>query len=116
MKTALTDYDDIVYIPEDYEYRDNVLICRKYRNVASLARCDAAIFISGRWGTLNEFSIAFDIGKILGLYTGEGKFSKVANSLVDLFQKQSKSIILCNDDPIESVNQIGSKIEQIVCP
>ena len=65
--TLLSYYDELVLIPTDYKHQKNRSVCLKYRNVSSVADCDATIFISGRWGTLNEFAIAFDMGKVIGV-------------------------------------------------
>ena len=38
-------YDRLVCIPKEYQYQDRLPVCKKYRNVSSLAFCDAAINI-----------------------------------------------------------------------
>ncbi len=92
-------YDRLVCIPKEYQYQDRLPVCKKYRNVSSLAFCDAAIFISGRWGTLNEFAIAYDLGKVMGVLSGIGKFSSQAKFLVDYFDKESPARIIYKNDP-----------------
>ena len=99
MGTSPNDYDDLQYIPEDYPYRHSPTICKKYRNVSSVAACDIALFISGRWGTLNEFSIAYDTEKIMGVLTGVGKFSTQVHSLMTLFNKSSNASVVYHDQP-----------------
>ena len=111
MSTSPDHYDELVLIPQGYEHANNILVCRKYRNVASVARCDAAIFISGRWGTLNEFSIAFDMGKKMGVYTGGGKFSSKVKSLMDYFSKPSSAQIVYHEDPVSLVDSLISSLE-----
>lgn len=99
LETSPDDFTQLITIPEDYPYKHDMLICKKYRNVSSVAMTDIALFISGRWGTLNEFSIAFDTGKIMGLLTSYGKFSSQALSLVTFFEKKTTGVILTNSDP-----------------
>src|SRR3990167_7347062 len=65
-------YSKIFYIPKLFEFKDNIMVQRKYRNVISTANCDAGIIISGRWGSLNEFTNLIDYGKIIGVLTGTG--------------------------------------------
>ena len=101
MGTAPSFYDELELIPEDYKHKKDINICRKYRNVSSVSDCDICIFISGRWGTLNEFSIAHDMGKIIGVLTGQGKFSSQVKSLLDFFGKSTTAQISFNDDPAE---------------
>ncbi len=115
MDTSPTYYDELVCIPEDYLYKESPVICKKYRNVSSVAACDAAIFISGRWGTLNEFSIAFDTGKVIGVLTGIGKFASQAEQLVTFFNKTSSAHIIYQSDPdvlLEEVVRIADERRQ----
>lgn len=49
-------YAKVFYIPKDFASQYDLQVCRKYRNVTSTANCDAGIIISGRWGTMNEFT------------------------------------------------------------
>jgi predicted Rossmann-fold nucleotide-binding protein len=106
LKTPLTCYDELVLIPESYKHRDNLSICLKYRNVSSVADCDAAIFISGRWGTLNEFAITYDAGKIIGVLTGSGKFTSQVQHLIEFFGKETKGTIIFDDDPRSLVQRV----------
>ena len=97
--TSLDYYDELVVVPENYEYKDDIYVCRKYRNVSSVANCDVAIFISGRWGTLNEFAISCDTGKVIGVINGAGKFSSCVEDLLAFFQKSIHAQIVYNNNP-----------------
>ena len=111
MKTSVDCYDELKLIPKDYIYKDNINICRKYRNVSSVADCDGAFFISGRWGTLNEFAVSYDIGRVIGVCNvGGGKFSSCVKSLSDLFNKKSDSKIIYDSDPVELYNRLIKEI------
>src|SRR2546421_10018966 len=44
----------------------------KGRNVVLVRSCDVVIFIAGSIGSLNEFTIAYDEGKIIGSLIGTG--------------------------------------------
>jgi len=59
----------------------------KGRNVPFIRTCDGVIVISGRIGTLNEFTIAYDEGKIIGVLKGTGGIS---GSIEDLVKKSGK--------------------------
>ena len=60
---------------------------KKYRNVSSTANCDAGIIISGRWGTMNEFTNLYDMGKVIGILT---ETSGVADEIKNLSKKINK--------------------------
>jgi predicted Rossmann-fold nucleotide-binding protein len=99
MKTPVSYYDDLVLIPGHYKHKENLAACLKYRNVASVIDCDAAIFISGRWGTLNEFAIAYDTGKIIGIISEVGKFASQVRHLIDFFNKDTKGKVIFDNNP-----------------
>ena len=44
----------------------------KGRNVVLVRSCDIVLFIAGAMGSLNEFTIAHDEGKVIGCLTGTG--------------------------------------------
>jgi predicted Rossmann-fold nucleotide-binding protein len=84
----LSIYSKVVYVPEDFPFAANDRACKKYRNVISTATCDAGIIISGRWGSLNEFTNLIDMQKTVGILAGTGG---IADELPLLTQKISKS-------------------------
>jgi uncharacterized protein (TIGR00725 family) len=71
----------------------------KGRNVVLVRSCDAVIFIAGSIGSLNEFTIAYDEGKIVGCLTGTGGVADEIKRLVETFQKPTKSRVFYDDDP-----------------
>ena len=112
MGTSLSFYDALELIPENYKHKNDINICRKYRNVSSVSDCDICIFISGRWGTLNEFAIAHDMGKIIGVLTGQGKFSSQVKVLLDFFGKSTNAQIVFNDNPTKLYELVIEKAQQ----
>lgn len=95
-----------VYIPESYRYRENKKASLKCRNISSVAESDAAIIISGRCGTLNEFTIAYDLGKTIGVLTETGGMTKFLRSLVEDWNKPSSSQIIYEPDPETLINAL----------
>lgn len=71
----------------------------KGRNVVLVRSCDVVLFIAGSIGSLNEFTIAFDEGKVIGCLTGTGGVADEAEQLVKTFQKPTKARFLYDDDP-----------------
>jgi len=72
----------------------------KGRNVPFIRTCDGVVVISGRIGTLNEFTIAFDEGKVIGLLKGTGGLCD--NTSIENFVKASGKKggkIVSNSDP-----------------
>ena len=71
----------------------------KGRNVVLVRSCDVVLFISGSIGSLNEFTIAYDEGKIVGCLTGTGGVADEARRIVQTFQKQTNARVIYDDDP-----------------
>lgn len=92
-------YKKLIYIPKNYEFVTNNAVCKKYRNVTSTATCDAGIIITGRWGTLNEFTNLYDMGKIIGVLTDTGGVADELFSLNQKISKKSKAKVLFNKSP-----------------
>ena len=71
----------------------------KGRNVVLVRSCDVVIFIAGAMGSLNEFTIAHDEGKIIGCLTGSGGVADEADYLISHFAKKHKAQVFQNSDP-----------------
>jgi len=73
------------YPVEEFDFISYTGFDRKGRNVLFIRACDALICIGGRIGTLNEFTIAYDEGKPIGVLKSGGitdllpKIVKTAN-------------------------------------
>jgi uncharacterized protein (TIGR00725 family) len=71
----------------------------KGRNVVLIRSCDIVLFIAGAMGSLNEFTIAHDEGKIIGCLTSTGGVADNANYLLQKFSKDTGARVFQNDDP-----------------
>src|SRR5712692_1869212 len=71
----------------------------KGRNVVLVRSCDIVLFIAGSIGSLNEFTIAYDEGKIIGCLTGTGGVADEVARLVSTFQRPTKSRIYYDNEP-----------------
>lgn len=71
----------------------------KGRNVVLVRSCDVVLFIAGAMGSLNEFTIAHDEGKIIGCLTGSGGVADESEYLLQRFGKRTKARVFLNDDP-----------------
>ena len=71
----------------------------KGRNVVLVRSCDIVFFISGGMGSLNEFTIAHDEGKVIGCLTGTGGVADEVDYLLQKFSMKTGAPIFQNDDP-----------------
>ena len=97
-----TDYMDlIIYTGFDYAGR-NLLLTRA---------ADAVITICGRMGTLNEFTIAFEDNKPIGVLTGTGG---MADSLKDIVEKSHRGPgkVVFDSNPKQLLEKIIALIDK----
>ena len=82
-------YDAIIYTGSG-------LMGREIENIRS---CDAVIFAGGRSGTLGEFAIAYDEGKVIGVLEGTGGITEHLEKILRLVKKETGAIICYHADP-----------------
>lgn len=72
----------------------------KGRNVVLVRSCDIVLFVAGAMGSLNEFTIAHDEGKIIGCFAGTGGVADESEYLVQRFGKRGLTArVFQNEDP-----------------
>ncbi len=78
------------------------LMGRETHNIHS---SDFVIFVGGRSGTLGEFCIAYDEGKLIGVLTNSGGISNEFERIAGLVQKATGSTIITDDAPEKLVDR-----------
>ena len=76
----------------------------KGRNVVLVRSCDVVVFIAGSIGSLNEFTIAYDEGKIIGCLTGTGGVADEIEHIAETLSKKTKARIVYDDDPAKLID------------
>lgn len=102
-------YTKLFYTPREFPVAD-VSARRKYRNVLSTFASDAGIIVSGRWGTMNEFTNLFDMGKIIGVLVGTGGAADNLADWNERIKKKSNAVLLYESDPKKLVELIFKEI------
>jgi uncharacterized protein (TIGR00725 family) len=83
----------------------------KGRNVIAIRSADIVLLFSGGIGTLNEFTIAYDEGKVIGLLQGTGGVADVAQMLIDTLPVRSTgAVVIANPDPEQLVECCLAKL------
>ena len=72
------------------------LMGRETQNIHS---SDFVLFVGGRSGTLGEFCIAYDEGKLIGVLPNSGGISNEFRGIAKLVQKTTGAVIVEDDDP-----------------
>jgi uncharacterized protein (TIGR00725 family) len=71
----------------------------KGRNVVNVRSADIVIIFGGATGTLNEFTIAYDEGKVIGVLEGSGGCADHIKEVIDFCKKPSRATVLFDTDP-----------------
>ena len=75
------------------------------REVIGVRSCDIVIIVGGRSGTLGEFSIAYDEGRLIGVLTGTGGVADHIDDFLPVIQKDTGSRIFYDSDPQQLINR-----------
>ena len=77
----------------------------KGRNVITVRSADIVLILGGATGTLNEFTIAYDEGKIIGVIEGSGGVADHIREIVRFCNKPTTGAVFFNGDPAKLVEQ-----------
>lgn len=99
-----TDYFDlIIYTGFNYSGR-NLLLVRS---------SDASLIICGRMGTLNEFTIAFEDGKPIGVLSGTGGTLDLIDEIIDESNRKNPGGVIFDENPKTLVEKLLARIEEM---
>ncbi|MEW5768432.1 MAG: hypothetical protein AB1797_12595 [bacterium] len=85
------------------------------REVICIRSCDIVIIVGGRSGTLGEFSMAYDEGKLIGVLEGTGGITAKLREMAEVIKKQTRSQIVYSSHPEELVDKlltVNSKVNR----
>ena len=88
-KSPYIEYDCIIYTGSGLMGRE----------VATIRSCDIVVILGGRSGTLGEFAIAYDEGKLIAVLEGTGGMADHIRELVTMIHKDTNADILYDPDP-----------------
>ncbi len=69
------------------------------REIIGVRSCDIVVIVGGRSGTLGEFSIAYDEGRMIAVLTGTGGVADHIQTILPVIEKPTGSRIFFDDDP-----------------
>jgi len=76
------------------------------REVENIRSSDIVVIAGGHSGTLGEFAIAYDEGKLIGVLTGTGGVADAVPGLVAICAKETGAIVIYDDDPPRLVERL----------
>ena len=81
------------------------------RNMLFIRSTDGVIFICGRIGTLNEFTIAFEDKKPIGILDGTGGIVDEIDHILTV-SKRGRAKIVIDSDPKKLINKLIEEIRK----
>jgi uncharacterized protein (TIGR00725 family) len=76
------------------------------REIANIRSCDIVVIVGGRSGTLGEFSIAYDEGKLIGVLEGSGGIADALPEIVRVINKETGAHVIYDDEPKKLVDRL----------
>lgn len=76
------------------------------REVENIRSSDIVVIVGGSSGTLGEFAIAYDEGRLIGVLTGTGGIAGHVEDLVRLFKKDTGARVLYDHEPERLIDRL----------
>ena len=83
----------------------------KGRNVINVRSADIVLVLGGATGTLNEFTIAYDEGKIIGVLEGSGGIADHLREIITVCNKPALGKMFFDGDPTKLVASCVAALE-----
>ncbi len=83
------------------------------RNLPLVKEADAVVMVGGKIGSLNEFTIAFHLSKIIGVLKGSKGVTEIIEKIVDVCDKKDgmDKLVIYDNEPKELVKKIIKKLK-----
>lgn len=81
------------------------------RELINIRSSDIVVLVGGRCGTLGEFAIAYEEGKLIGVLTGTGGITNVLPQLVDSLDKKTGSEVMYDSDPQQLIARLLQRFQ-----
>jgi uncharacterized protein (TIGR00725 family) len=76
------------------------------REIVNIRSSDIVIIVGGHSGTLGEFAIAYDEGKLIGVLEGTGGIAEIVPDLVTAIDKETGASIVYDSDPNRLIDRV----------
>ncbi len=86
------------------------------RDIINIRSSDAVIIVGGGIGSLNEFTIAYDEGRPIGILTNTGGISNSIQHIVDLCEREMPLNLVMDDDPARLMDKIEIVVKAYPLP
>ena len=108
---ALSEWEHVHRYHSPVDYHDVLIFTGSGlmgREVVNIRTSDIVVIIGGRSGTLGEFSIAYDEGKLVGVVLGTGGITSEIKYILRVIKKRTGAKVLHDEDPDKLVRSLLS--------
>jgi uncharacterized protein (TIGR00725 family) len=84
------------------------------REIETIRSCDIVCVVGGRSGTLGEFAIAYDEGKLIAVLQGTGGIADHLHEIVAMIHKETGADLIYDPDPRALIERAMAKHEDRV--
>ncbi|HET6369595.1 MAG TPA: hypothetical protein VFG95_00265 [Nitrospiria bacterium] len=106
---ALSEWEHVKKYRSPLEHHDVLIFTGSGlmgREVVNIRSSDIVVIVGGRSGTLGEFSIAYDEGKLIGILLGTGGITSEIENIVKIVKKRTGAKIIYSEDPRSLVERL----------
>jgi uncharacterized protein (TIGR00725 family) len=86
------------------------------RDIVNIRSSDAIILLGGGIGTLNEFTVAYDEEKVIGILVGSGGVSNHIDQILEICSRPMSEKIVFDSDPKKLLEKVMEAIKQFPHP
>jgi hypothetical protein len=88
------------------------------RELVNIRSSDIVVVMGGRSGTLGEFAIAYEEGKLIGVLTGTGGITDALHAVEASLRKPTGAEVLYDAQPVQLVDRLLDRYtsQDYVCP
>jgi uncharacterized protein (TIGR00725 family) len=81
------------------------------RDLINIRSSDAIIILGGGVGTLNEFTVAYDEEKVVGVLTGTGGVADHIPEVLEICDRSVEDYVIFDDDPERLVRKVIERLK-----
>jgi hypothetical protein len=88
------------------------------RELVNIRSSDIVVVLGGRSGTLGEFAIAYEEGKLIGVLTGTGGITGALREVEASLDKETGAEVMYDAEPVQLVDRLLARYRSAgyVCP
>lgn len=112
---AFSEHEHIKKYKSPKEYYDIILytgLGLMERDIINIRSSDAIILLGGGVGTLNEFTVAYDEGKVIGVLEGSGGVSDHIEDILKICHREMNDTIVFDRDPKKLLGKVLEAIKK----